>query len=102
MIESIIVVFLICIVLFLILRKAIEMFISKCSKKRSAVPVMVQLKLPPRQKSIGLPPNTARNFYAEVPHLPARFPYYSNMCPEQQGTMTKFKIPLQSNCLRQL
>lgn len=99
MIETIVIVFLICVVLFLILKSAIESFMNKCSKY---VPVKTQLKLPPRQPTIGLPFNTGRNFYSQVPHFTSRIPYYSNMCPEQQGTMTKFKIPLRSNCLRRL
>lgn len=49
-----------------------------------------------------LPPVRIRNFYARVPNTPFRGTYYSNMQPEYYRTLTKFKIPLQSNCISKL
>ena len=49
-----------------------------------------------------LPPVRIRNLYSRVPNTPFRGTYYSNMQPEYYRTLTKFKIPLQSNCISKL
>lgn len=49
-----------------------------------------------------LPPNRVRNLYSRVPNTPFRGTYYSNMYPQYYRTLTKFKVPLRTNCISKL
>jgi hypothetical protein len=49
-----------------------------------------------------LPPVRIRNFYSRVPNTPFRGTYYSNIYPQYYKTLTKFKIPLRTNCISKL
>lgn len=49
-----------------------------------------------------IPNNRIRNLYSRISRSPMRNQYYSNMCPHYFRTLTKFKVPLRTNCISKL
>lgn len=55
-----------------------------------------------KQREKFIPVDRIRNLTPLVPNSQARFTLYSNMCPEYNRTLTKFRVPLRDGCLRKL
>ena len=55
-----------------------------------------------KQKEKFIPPHRLLNLQPLVPRSSARFTLYSNMCPQYDRTLTKFRVPVIGRCYRKL